>query len=94
LLRDQVQWPRENDPYEGPADPEGLLAALRRSALARHRQHVSNVHRSFGGGAGLVSRRGTIRLRYAPTDELLKALILLHGSQRIVLINVPWYIEA
>jgi amino acid transporter len=26
--------------------------------------------------------------------ELLKALILLHGSQRIVLINVPWYISA
>jgi len=26
--------------------------------------------------------------------ELLKALLLLHGSDRIVLINVPWYIEA
>jgi amino acid transporter len=26
--------------------------------------------------------------------ELLKALLLLHGSRRIVLINVPWYIEA
>ncbi|MFZ0784201.1 MAG: APC family permease [Candidatus Acidiferrales bacterium] len=26
--------------------------------------------------------------------ELLKALILLHGSQRIVLINVPWYLKA
>jgi amino acid transporter len=26
--------------------------------------------------------------------ELLKALLLLHGSQRIVLINVPWYIQA
>ena len=26
--------------------------------------------------------------------ELLKALVLLHGSGRIVLINVPWYIEA
>jgi amino acid transporter len=26
--------------------------------------------------------------------ELLKALLLLHGSQRIVLINVPWYIKA
>jgi hypothetical protein len=25
--------------------------------------------------------------------EILKALILLHGSQRIVLINVPWYIK-
>ena len=26
--------------------------------------------------------------------ELLKAFLLLHDSQRIVLINVPWYIEA
>jgi len=26
--------------------------------------------------------------------EMLKALLLLHGSERIVLINVPWYIEA
>jgi amino acid transporter len=26
--------------------------------------------------------------------ELLKALLLLHGSDRIVLINVPWYLEA
>jgi len=26
--------------------------------------------------------------------ELLKALLLLHGSRRIVLINVPWYIQA
>jgi amino acid transporter len=26
--------------------------------------------------------------------ELLKAFLLVHGSKRIVLINVPWYIEA
>jgi hypothetical protein len=26
--------------------------------------------------------------------ELLKAFLLLHGSKRIVLINVPWYIKA
>jgi hypothetical protein len=26
--------------------------------------------------------------------ELLKALLLLHGSKRIVLINVPWYLQA
>jgi amino acid transporter len=26
--------------------------------------------------------------------ELLKALLLLHGSKRIVLINVPWYLDA
>lgn len=83
LLRDRVRWPRDEDDYDGPADPDALLAALRRSALARHHQHVANVHRSYGGGAGLVSRRGTNRLRYAPTDELLKAIILANVPSRM-----------
>jgi hypothetical protein len=83
LLRDKVRWPRDDDDYDGPADPEALLSALRRSALARHRQHVANVHRSYCGGAGLVSRRGTNRLRYSPTDELLKALILANVAVRM-----------
>jgi hypothetical protein len=83
LMRDHVRWPRDDDDYDGPAEPEALLSALRRSALARHRQHVGNVHRSYGGGAGLVSRRGTNRLRYAPTDDLLKALILANVPVRM-----------
>ena len=82
LLRDTVRWPDDDD-YEGPADAGALLATLRKSALARHRQHVANVHRSFGGGAGLVSRRGTNRLRYAPTDDLFKALILANVPVRM-----------
>ena len=53
-----------------PRNPETLLAELRREALRRHRRHVGSVHRSYGGSVGLVSRRGTNRLRYAPTDEL------------------------
>ena len=32
---------------------------------------------------GLVSRRGTNRLRYAPTDDLLKALIFANVPTRI-----------
>jgi hypothetical protein len=83
ILRDRVRWPRDDDDYEGPTEPDALLAALRRSALTRHRQHVANVHRSYGGGAGLVSRRGTNRLRYAPTDELLKAIILANVPVRM-----------
>jgi hypothetical protein len=82
LMREHVRWPRDDD-YEGPAEPEALLLELRREALARHRQHVANVHRSYGGGAGLVSRRGTNRLRYAPTDDLLKALILANVPVRV-----------
>lgn len=83
LMREQARWPNDKDDYDGPAEPEALLSALKRAALARHRQHVANVHRAYGGGAGLVSRRGTNRLRYAPTDELLKALILANVPVRM-----------
>lgn len=83
LLRDKVWWPRTEDDYEGPAQAEDLLAELRKAALRRHRQHPANVHRSLGGGAGLVSRRGTNRLRYAPTDDLLKALIFANVPVRM-----------
>jgi hypothetical protein len=31
---------------------------------------------ALGTGAGLIDRRGTNRLRYAPTDKLLRALVL------------------
>lgn len=83
LMREQVRWPKDDDDYDGPADPDALLTALRRAALARHSQHVANVHRSYGGGAGLVSRRGTNRLRYAPTDELLRAIIMANVETRM-----------
>lgn len=82
ILIDQVRWPNTKD-YDGPHDPEQLLAEFRRAAVARHRNHVANVHRSYGLGAGLVSRRGTTRLRYAPTDALLKALILANVDTRM-----------
>ncbi len=82
LMREQVRWPREGD-YDEACEPASLLSALRRAAFARHRQHVANVHRSYGGGAGLVSRRGTNRLRYAPTDDLLKTLIIANVPVRM-----------
>ena len=83
LARDYARWPQDEDDYDGPAEPERLLAEFRQAALQRHRRHVGCVHRSYGGGVGLVSRRGTNRLRYAPTDELLKALILANVPNRM-----------
>lgn len=82
VMVEQARWPDEDD-YTGPQEPTELLTSLRRAAVARHRQHVANVHRSYGSGAGLVSRRGTTQLRYAPTDGLLKTLILANVRVRM-----------
>lgn len=87
LLLEKVRWPRTDDDgesdYDGPHEPGELIAELKRSALRRHRQHVANVHRNYGREVGLVSRRGTNTLRYAPTDPLLKALVLANVGHRM-----------
>ena len=72
ILCDQVHW---GEDYVGPNDPEQLIKTLRQAATKRHRQHVANIHRNYGREIGLVSKRGTVKLRYAPTDALLKTLL-------------------
>lgn len=83
LLVDRFRWPTDEDDYEGCSDPASLLAEFRKQALGRHRKHVAGVHRSYGRDVGLVSKRGTNRLRYAPNDSLLKALILANVDRRM-----------
>lgn len=58
------------------ASPEDLLLQFRQALEAKHDDNWSSVHLSYGKGVGLVSRRGTNRNRYAPTDELLKTLVM------------------
>ena len=53
--------------------------------MKRHRQHVANIHRNYGREIGLVSRRGTVKLRYAPNDSLLKTLLFANVEKRIEL---------
>jgi hypothetical protein len=79
ILRDEARW---GEDYEGPSDPEQLMMALRQAAMKRHRQHVANIHRNYGREIGLVSRRGTVKLRYAPTDALLKTLLFANVERR------------
>jgi hypothetical protein len=83
LLEDRIYWPDEPDDYNGPSDPDALFKHLRSRALERHRQHVGDVHRSYGREIGLVSKRGTNKFRYAPTDALLRALVLANVPQRM-----------
>ena len=82
ILRDEVRW---EETYEGPDDPQQLIAALRQAAMKRHRQHVANIHRNYGREIGLVSKRGTVKLRYAPTDALLRTLLFANVEKRIEL---------
>jgi hypothetical protein len=79
ILRDKARW---GEDYEGSSDPHELIAALRQAALKRHRQHVANIHRNYGRDIGLVSKRGTLKLRYAPTDALLKTLLFANVEKR------------
>jgi hypothetical protein len=81
VLLDKVRWGKDND-YEGPRDPRELIGSLRQAAMKRHRQHVANIHRNYGREIGLVSKRGTVKLRYAPTDALLKTLLFANVEKR------------
>jgi hypothetical protein len=82
ILKEQARWGEE---YEGPADPQQLILALKQAAMKRHRQHVANIHRNYGREVGLVSRRGTVKLRYAPTDSLLRTLLFANVDKRMEL---------
>lgn len=79
VLRQRFRW----SPDTAVNDPDDLLKQFRQEAKERHRRHFGQVHRSFGRGIGLVSRRGTNRFRYAPSDHFLKCLIFSNVSKRI-----------
>ena len=83
LLNREVAWPRDDGDYGGATDPDSLIRSLRLRSLVKHRQHAGNVHRSYGRSVGLISKRGTNKLRYAPNDAFLKALILANVRDRL-----------
>ncbi len=82
ILDEKVRW---GEKYDGAYNPDDLIGRLRSSAKARHQQHVARIHRSYGREVGLVSKRGTNKLRYAPTDDFLKALIFANVHRRLEL---------
>lgn len=83
ILRDRVLW--GDDGYDGASHPDDLIKELRGSAKRRHQQHAGNIHRNYGREIGLISRRGTVKLRYAPTDDFLKSLLFANITKRMEL---------
>lgn len=65
------------------SDPEVMLQSLKENARNRHAQHIAKVHSNWARSLGLVSRRGTKTLRYAPTDSFLKSLVFTVVKNRM-----------
>jgi hypothetical protein len=82
ILRTKVLW---GDDYEGASNPDDLINSLRFAAKQRHKQHGAEIHRNYGREIGLISKRGTLKLRYAPNDDLLKSLLLANVPIRMEL---------
>lgn len=75
ILKKEFGWPDEES-LGNISSPEALLDKLCEKAINRHKQHVYKLHGTWGREIGLSSSRGSRRTRYAPTDALLKTLVL------------------
>ena len=82
-LANAFDWPDLDDADEAQGAPAELLEELVRRALVRHKQHVGKVHATWARLIGLSSRRASRRVRYAPTDRLLKTLVVCCVDRRL-----------
>ena len=85
ILVEKVFWPKKDSNYDGARVPGALKEVFKQKAKVRHRGHVASIHREYGRHIGLISKRGTNRLRYAPTDSFLKSLVLAHVVEKMEL---------
>ena len=79
-------WPHEKErkDYKSRSADE-ILSALIEDARSRHRGHLGKIHGTWARDLGLASRRSSRRVRYAPTDRLLKTLVFAHVPDRLEL---------
>lgn len=76
VLNRRFDWPDLDDGEEAHGSPDVLIETLTQKAAIRHKQHVGKVHATWARLIGLSSRRASRRVRYAPTDRLLKTLVV------------------
>lgn len=85
VLTEQFMWPGDEPDSDVPGDPLALLEDFKKRVLVRHSGHVAKIHSSWGRSIGLCSRRASRSTRYAPTDALLKTLVLCCVEERMEL---------
>jgi hypothetical protein len=65
------------------SDPRRLTEMVYSLSTQLYRKGTADGLTGLGTGCGLVSRRGTNRYRYAPTDELLRALVFANVTSPV-----------
>lgn len=83
-LTTEFGWPhpKERREYQS-RSADDILKALIDEARTRHRGHLGKIHGTWARDLGLASRRSSRRVRYAPTDRLLKTLVFAHVPDRL-----------
>jgi hypothetical protein len=64
-------------------DPRTFTQKFYSFANGLYRNGTADALTALASGCGLVSRRGTNRFRYAPTDDLLRALVLANVTSPV-----------
>lgn len=82
ILKREFGWP-DSDDDELAAEPRDFVDKLVERATVRHKQHVGKIHMTWSRAIGLSSRRSSRRVRYAPTDRLLKTLVIACVGERL-----------
>lgn len=84
FLTAEFGWPHPKERREYQSRPvEDILKSLIDEARTRHRGHLGKIHSAWARELGLASRRSSRRVRYAPTDRLLKTLVFAHVPERL-----------
>ncbi|NYF33828.1 hypothetical protein [Sphingopyxis sp. JAI108] len=82
ILQREFGWP-DGDDDELSTEPQAFVDGLVERATVRHKQHVGKIHMTWARAIGLSSRRSSRRVRYAPTDRLLKTLVVACVDERL-----------
>lgn len=85
VLEKHFEWPDSEELGDAKGEPAQLLEELVKKAQVRHRQHVGRFHMAWSRQIGLSSRRSSRSTRYAPTDRLLKSLVVCRVQKRMEL---------
>jgi hypothetical protein len=83
IMAERFEYDKDDEIDIHQLSGESLIEKLLERAEVRHEQHVGKIHSTWSRAIGLSSRRLSRRVRYAPDDRLLKALVVTVVDDRM-----------